>query len=123
LGIATDAAGDAARRSEERMRVGVVMEDDLPGEGARGQSAVLRIGPGAAEADIRARRVVVPAAGVLMVAVGAPPPTVRVALLLVAEPEALVTTARNMAPLSPLAAVKLCVALVAPEMLAPFLCH
>ena len=64
-----------------------------------------------------------PAVGVLMVAVGALPLTVKVALLLVAEPKALVTTARKVAPLSPLAAVKVWVEPVAPEILAPFLCH
>ena len=51
------------------------------------------------------------------------PLTVSVALLLVAVPKVFVTTERKMAPLSPLAAVKLSVELVAPEMFAPFLCH
>ena len=50
--------------------------------------------------------------------------TVRVAALLVAVPKALVTTARNIAPLSDVATdamVKL--ADVAPAMLAPLRCH
>ena len=64
-----------------------------------------------------------PAAGVVIVAVGAPPLTVSVALLLVAVPKALVTTARKVAPLSPAAAVNVNVGLVAPAMLVVPRCH
>ena len=83
------------------MRVRVVVEVDLPGEGGGRQVAVLGIGAGARVGERLAPGVERPVAGAVMVAVGGLlGTTVSVALLLVALPKSFVTTARNVAPLS-----------------------
>ena len=65
-----------------------------------------------------------PAAGAVMVPVGgALLSTVSVAALQVAVPAALLTTARNCAPLSAAVAVRVKVGELAPGMFTPLRCH